>query len=36
MGTEETAVLLGFLTGGLLVGVVGAWVDSLVSFIRKG
>jgi len=34
--TTETATLLGFLTGGLLVGSIGHWLDLLVAYIRKG
>jgi len=35
MTEAETTILLGFLTGGLLVGVIGHWLDQLVTFIRK-
>lgn len=34
MTENEGLVLLGFLTGGLLVGVVGSWLDQLTAFIK--
>lgn len=35
MTETELASLLGFLTGGLLVGIIGHWLDQLVSFIKR-
>lgn len=36
MTADDVAVLAGFLTGGLLVGLVGHWIDLVTSYIRKG
>lgn len=35
MTAHEVSVLLDFLTGGLLVGALGGWLDQLVAYIRK-
>lgn len=35
MTPDDTATLMAFLTGGILVGIVGSWMDQLFSFIRK-
>lgn len=32
--TAELVVLMGFLTSGLLVGVIGQWLDQLVAYIK--
>lgn len=34
MNGTELAVLIGFLTSGLLVGQVGHWLDQLVTYIK--
>lgn len=34
MTEHEVTVLLSFLTGGMLAGVVGRWLDELVALIR--
>lgn len=36
MTEHELRVLIEFLTGGLLVGLVGSWLDSLAAWIRGG
>lgn len=36
MTSEEVVAVLGFLTGGLLVGIVGHWFDLVTSFIKRG
>lgn len=35
MTEAETVTLLGFLTGGLLVGIIGHWLDQFVAFIKR-
>lgn len=35
MTPDETSVLIGFLTGGLLVGTVAGWLDQLTAYFRK-
>lgn len=35
MTEAELTTLLGFLTGGLLAGVIGHWLDQLVAYVRK-
>jgi hypothetical protein len=34
MTDQEWSVLLSFLTGGVLVGIVGAWFDQVAGVIR--
>lgn len=34
MTPTETAVLVGFLAGGFLVGIVMDWLDQLVTYIK--
>lgn len=34
MNATELAVLIGFLTSGLLVGLVGSWLDQLSAYIK--
>lgn len=34
MTDHEISVVLSFLTGGLLVGTVGGWLDWLAAFIK--
>lgn len=34
MTEHEITVLAGFLTGGLLVGSVGGWLDMLVAYVK--
>lgn len=31
---QEVTVLVSFLTGGLLVGVVGRWLDVVTAFVK--
>lgn len=35
MTEHEVTVLLSFLTGGLLVGTIGSWLDLITNYIRK-
>ena len=34
MTSDDVAVLVAFLTGGALVGIVGGWMDQLLTYIR--
>lgn len=34
MTGDELGTLLSFLTGGLLVGLVGRWLDLLVAYVK--
>jgi hypothetical protein len=34
MTTDDAITLLAFLTGGALVGIIGAWMDQLLAYIR--
>jgi hypothetical protein len=31
----DAAVLIGFLCGGVLLGVVAAWIDQVANYIRR-
>ena len=35
MTEPELGVILEFLTGGLLVGIIGHWLDVVVAYVRK-
>lgn len=34
MTSDELSVLIGFLVGGLLTGIVAHWLDVLVAYVR--
>jgi hypothetical protein len=35
MTEQEVAVVLSFLTSGLLAGIVAGWLDQLVAYIKR-
>lgn len=35
MTNEETVILVGFLCAGAVLGIVGSWMDQVLSFIRR-
>lgn len=35
MTDQELTVLMGFLTSGVLLGIIGHWIDQLAAYIRR-
>lgn len=35
MTEADVVVLMGFLSGGVLLGVVSAWIDQVTAYIRR-